>query len=104
MMHDLSGDSTVQTTEILDLTSRRITQGGKMATPRRGFHIISFNNNGAFRTLAVGGEDGRLNPFNSVEEWEPKTESWSTVETGLKEGRASFGEVVVNKNLVCPSQ
>ena len=96
-------DSTLQTTEILDLSTRRISQGGKMATPRYRFHIISFNNNGVFTTLAVGGIDG-FNRLNTVEEWEPESESWSTVETRLKEKKSQFGLVAVNKNLVCPSQ
>ena len=98
------GDSAVQTTEILDLTTRRISQGGKMATPRDSFHIISFKNNGVFTTLAVGGGDDGFNGLNTVEEWEPESESWSTVETRLKEKRRIFGLVAVNKNLVCPSQ
>merc|ERR1712130_782168 len=59
--------SSVQTTEILDLSTRRITQGGKMTTPRRWFHIISFNNNGVFTTMAVGGFH-RNNELNTVEE------------------------------------
>ena len=101
--HD--GDLTShQTTEILDLTTRRITLGGKMATARKRFHTITFNNNGVFRTLAVGGRDDDLNYLNTVEEWEPESESWSTVETQLKEKRSYFGEVAVSKNLVCPSQ
>ena len=101
--HD--GDLTThQTTEILDLTTRRIRQGERLATARKRFHTISFNNNGVFRTLAVGGRDNDLNYLNSVEEWEPESESWSTVETRLKEKKSSFGLVAVNKNLVCPSQ
>ena len=71
------------------------------------FHIISFNNNGVFTTLAVGGsyyDDDGGNRLNTVEEWEPESESWSTVETRLKEKRSNFGLVAVNKNLVCPSQ
>ena len=74
-----------------------------MATPRRWFHIITFHNNGVFTTLAVGGVDGG-NYLTTVEEWEPESESWSTVETRLKEKRSVFGLVAVNKNLVCPSQ
>lgn len=96
--------ATHQTTEILDLSTRRITRGGKMATTKGYFHIISFNNNGVFTTLAVGGLDDDLNNLNTVEEWEPESESWSTVETRLKEKRSYFGAVAVNKNLVCPSQ
>ena len=71
---------------------------------RRLFHIITFNNNGHFRTLAMGGVDDDNNVLNTVEEWEPESESWSTVETRLKEKRNVFGLVAVNKNLVCPSE
>ena len=92
-----------QTTEILDLSTRTLSQGGKMATPRRWFRIISFYDSGVFRTLAVGGSDG-VKDLNTVEEWQLKTESWSTVETQLKVKRSYFGLVAVNKNLVCPSQ
>ena len=77
-----------------------------MATPRSWFHIISFYNNGVFTTLAVGGfyyDDGD-NRLNTVEEWEPETESWSTVETRLKQKRSLFGLVAAPKSLVCPSQ
>ena len=73
-----------------------------MATPRSMFHIISFNNNGDSTTLALGGYDGDSNVLNSVEEWNPETESWSTVETRLKEKRNRFGAVAAPKRLICP--
>ena len=96
--------NTQQTTEILDLTSRRISKGGKMATPRESVHIISFNINGDFTTLALGGlDDGWRNRLNTVEEWNPETESWSTVGNRLKKKRHCFGAVAAPKNLVCPS-
>ena len=44
------------------------------------------------------------NYLTTVEEWEPESESWSTLETRLKEKKRIFGLVAVNKNLVCPSQ
>ena len=77
--------------------------GGKMATPRAYFHIISFNNNGDFTTLALGGDDDDSNFLNTVEEWNPETESWSMVETRLKEKRSPFGAVAAPKSLICPS-
>ena len=73
-----------------------------MATPRKMFHITFFIN-GDFTTLALGGLDGDRNMLNSVEEWNPKTESWSTVETLLKEKRERFSAVNVPKRLICPS-
>ena len=75
-----------------------------MATPREFFHTITFNNNGDFTTLALGGSDDDGNELNTVEEWNPETESWSTVETRLKEKRENFGLVAAPKNLLCPSQ
>ena len=92
-----------QTTEILDLNTRTITKGGKMATPRKFFHIISFKNNGGITTLALGGDDDDDNTLNTVEEWNPETESWSTVETRFREKRSVFGAVAAPKSLVCPS-
>ena len=97
------GEGILQTTEILDLSSRTIRNGGKMATPRSRFHIITFNNNGDFTTLALGGRDDD-NDLKTVEEWNPVTESWSTVETQLKEKRTIFGAVAAPKRLICPSQ
>ena len=98
------GRTSLQTTEILDLTSRRLSKGGNMATPRRLFQIITFKYNGVFKTLAVGGTDDGDIYLNTLEDWNAETESWSTVETRLKEKRSSFGLVAANKNLVCPSQ
>ena len=98
------GDSYHQTTEILDLTNRAISKGGKMATPRRYFHIITFRNNGNFTTLALGGDDDDFDELDTVEEWNPKTETWSTKETRLKVRRVGFGLVAAPKRLICPSQ
>ena len=98
-------DRTIQqTTEIIDLNTRTITEVGKMATPRQYFHIITFYINGDFTTLALGGDDGVGNELNTVEEWNPKTESWSTMETRLEERKTAFGLVVAPKRLICPSQ
>ena len=95
--------TTHRSTEILDLTSRTISKGGKMATPRFYFHIVTFNNNDNFTTLALGGYNYNDNELNRVEEWRPETESWSKVETKLKVKRRSFGLVAAPKSLICPS-
>ena len=94
--------TTLQTTEILDLTSRTISKGGNLVTPRRFFHMITFDNNGDSTTLALGGLDGGSNRLKSIEKWNPETETWSEVEEQLEEKRNSFGLVAVPKNLVCP--
>ena len=94
----------LRSTEILDLSTRRITQGGKMTTPRIWFHIISFNYKGLLTTYAVVGFDDHGQFLNTVEEFQPESESWSKVETRLKEKKSLFGAVATPTNLVCPSQ
>ena len=99
---DLSAWNTLQTTEILDLTSRTISKGGNLVTPRASFHMITFDNNGDSTTLALGGLDDDDNTLKSVEKWNPETETWSEVEDQLEEKRGGFGLVALPKNLVCP--
>ena len=100
--------STLHTAEILDLTSRTISEEGKMSTPRFWFHIITISYNGDFTTLALAGcvddfRDDDRKSLNTVEEWKPETEGWSTMETQLKVKRGSFGLVAVPRSLICPS-
>ena len=94
--------TTLQTTEILDLTSRTISKGGNLVTPRRYFHMITFDNNGDSTTLALGGRDDDDYELKSVKKWNPETETWSEVEDQLEEKRRAFGLVAAPKNLVCP--
>ena len=96
------GSTTHQTTEILDLTSRTISKGGNLVTPRKRFHMITMDNNGDSTTLALGGRDDDGNVLRSIEKWNPETETWSEVEEQLEEKRGYSGLVAVPKNLVCP--
>lgn len=93
---------TVQSSEILNVNTRKISKGGKMATRRSAFHIISFKFNSDFITLAVGGMDNDLGYLNSVEKWNATTESWSTVKTRLNDRKGWFGAVAAPKSLICP--
>ena len=95
---------TLQTTEILDLTSRTISKGGNLVTPRSYFQMITIDNNGDSTTLALGGVDGDDNTLKSIEKWKPETETWSEVEDQLEEERSLFGLVAAPKNLVCLSK
>ena len=97
-----SDGTILQTTEILDLTSRTISKGGNLVTPRRFFHMITIDNNGDSTTLALGGRDDDYNELKSIEKWNPETETWSEVEEQLEEKRFGFGLVAAPKNLVCP--
>ena len=94
--------TTLQTTEILDLTSRTISKGGNLVTPRASFHMITFDNNGDSTMLALGGYDDNSNALKSIEKWNPETETWSEVEEQLEEKRGVFGIVAVPKSIVCP--
>ena len=95
--------SALQTTEILDLTSRTISKGGNLVTPRTFFHMITIDNNGDSTTLALGGFDG-VDTLKSIEKWNPETETWSELEVQLEEKRNKFGFVAVPRSLVCLSK
>jgi len=91
-----------KSTEILDLTDNTLSSGGDLIETRRHFHILNVNN----KLLAIGGVGvvgwSPGNPTSSsVEEWDPSTSTWSKSSTGLEEERASFGALVVSKDLVC---
>ena len=96
-----SNGDTLQTTEILDLTSRTISKGENLVTPRRWFHMITIDNNGDSTMLALGGYKDDDNSLKSIEKWNPETETWSEVEDQLEEKRLYFGMVAASKNLVC---
>ena len=96
--------TTHQTTEILDLTSRTISKGGNLVTPRSFFHIITFDNQGDSTTLALGGDDDDDYSLKSIEKWNPETETWSELEVQLEEKRNKFGLVAVPRSLVCLSK
>ena len=88
------------TTEVLDLTTRIISNAGNMASPRRVFHINTVSYHNSTRTFALGGSDGRKE-LKMVDEWSPDTETWSTVRS-LKVKRDTYGMVAAPKNLICP--
>ena len=87
----------------MDLNSKTISKEEKLVTPRKWFHMVTFDNNGYSTTLALGGENVDGNELMSIEEWNPKTNTWSEVEDQLEEKRSSFGLVAVPKSLICSS-
>ena len=64
--------------------------------------MITIDNKGDSRSLALGGNDDYYNAFKSIEKWNPETKTWSEVKDQLEEKKASFGLVAVPKGLVCP--
>ena len=86
--------STLQTTETLDLTTRTISPGPSMASPRRSFHLVTLPGP---RLLAIGGWSGS-NTLASVEELEEG--AWVEA-AALEGGRAGYGAVAVPEGLLC---
>jgi hypothetical protein len=90
----------LSSTEVLDLISRRITSGGKMATPRRNFHIATIISGGEEKLFALAGFDGSIR-LNRVEEWVEESSTWKAADN-LVEKRNGFGGVTASRHLVCP--
>merc|ERR1712141_820193 len=69
------GGRVLQSTEVLDITTRTISTGGDMATPRRSFNLATISRGGGDTTFALAGS---LGPelLNSVEEWEEESSTW----------------------------
>jgi len=90
----------LSSTEVLDLTTRRITSGGEMATPRYFFHVGTIRSRDQEQLFAIAGHDGS-NRLNTVEEWVESSSSWKPADN-LVEKRNQFGLVPVPRHLVCP--
>ena len=88
------------TTEVLDLNTRTISNAGNIASPRRVFHISTVTYRNSTKTFTLGGSDGR-NELKMVEEWNPETETWTRLR-GLKVERDTYGMVAAPTNLICP--
>ena len=90
----------LSSTEVLDLLSRRISLGGKMATPRYHFHLATIMVGGQEKVFAVGGSD--RDKLNSVEEWVEDSSTWKAADN-LVEKRDTFGMVALPKKIICPA-
>ena len=90
----------LSSTEVLDLSTRRLTSGGEMATPRGWFHVGTIISGGQETMFAVGGYN-RPTRLNTVEEWVEECSTWKAA-YNLAERRSDPGAVVVSRQLVCP--
>ena len=98
------GEATVfQSTEILDLNTRKISKGGNLRSPRALFHIATFYNSSDLTTLALGGSSWDGDALNTIEEWNPETNMWSQIGSRLREKRSFFGLVAASKKHICSS-
>ena len=97
-----------KSTEVIDIGSRSISFGGDLAEARRGGQIVTSNGHvffigGLYRTINEE-EEGKFNyvVLNSVEEWDPSTETWQQVSTPIHAKRSKFSAIAAPMNLVCP--
>jgi len=91
----------LQSTLVLDITTRTISTGGPMASPRAWFNLATISRGGRDTTFALAGysPSGRL---NSVEEWEEESSTWKAA-GNLDTARTRFGVVTIPKNIICPT-
>ena len=94
-------DDSLSSTEVLDLSTRTISMGGNMATPRYAFHLATVVISGQERLFALGGYVGAwYYGLNSAEEWVEENSSWKSADS-FAVGRDRFGVVAVPRRLVC---
>jgi len=96
-----SGGGVLQSTLVLDITTRTISTGGDMATPRRWFNLATISRGGGDTTFAIAGYSGS-EYLNSVEEWEEESSTWKAA-GNLDTARDEFGVVTIPKNIICPT-
>ena len=97
----VAGGYDLQSTEVLDITTRTISTGGDMAAPRRWFNLATISRGGGETTFAIAGHSGS-EYLNSVEEWEEESSTWKAA-GNLDTARSSFGVVAIPKNIICPT-
>ena len=96
-----NGEEVLQSTLVLDITTRTISTGGDMATPRYAFNLATISRGGGDTTFAIGGESG-TEQLDTVEEWEEESSTWKAA-GNLDTARSHFGVVTVPKDIICPS-
>merc|ERR1712061_277221 len=99
-----SGGGVLQSTLVLDITTRTISTGGDMAAPRMWFNLATISRGGGETTFAIAGESssGWDAELNSVEEWEEESSTWKAA-GNLDTARSYFGVVTIQKNIICPT-
>ena len=92
----------LRSTEVLDLSTRTISAGGDMETPRIHFNLATIRSGGQDKVFALAGI-GVLtgsNCVNTVEEWVEESSTWKAAES-LKRKIRYFGTVALQKELIC---
>merc|ERR1712062_157409 len=97
------GGRYLQSTTVLDITTRTISTGGDMATPRAWFNLATISRGGGDTTFAIAGtSSGGSERLNSVEEWEEESSTWKAA-GNLDTARIMFSVVTIPKNIICPT-
>ena len=108
-------------TEVLDLTTRKVLAAGDMISPRAQFIMATITRDRKQMIMAFGGapdeksfftafseglENNPENYFgeNSVEQFDPDTKKWTLLPTKMESPRENMGGVAVLQQLVCPTQ
>merc|ERR1719278_366478 len=98
-----SNGGVLQSTLVLDITTRTISTGGDMAAPRMYFNLATISRGGGDTTFAIAGYSGSGGAeLNSVEEWEEESSTWKAA-GNLDTARGSFGAVTIPKKIICPT-
>merc|ERR1712061_612937 len=95
------GRRVLRSTLVLDITTRTISIGGDMASPRMYFNLATISRGGGDTTFALGGYSGS-GTLDSVEEWEEESSTWKAA-GNLDTARRSFGVVTIPKKIICPT-
>lgn len=92
----------IQSTEVLDITTRTTVNGGDMASPRRHFNLAKISSEEQDKLFAIGGliSADSLNYLITVEEWVMESFSWKEAKN-LTVERQLYGVVALPKELIC---
>ena len=95
----------LRSTEVLDLSTRKIEYAEDLSAPRYGFHIVTITTDNINRVLALAGSDGSSSShLNSVEEFDPDSLTWKLAPANIVTRRSFFGAVAqVPQKLICPA-
>ena len=94
--------SSVSSTKIIDIATRKVRLGGNLVTPRYYHNLATVTTGGLTKTFALGGRSPRwLNYISSVEEWDEDNLKWKPA-GNMKEARDEFAAVSVPLSVVCP--
>ena len=97
-------DGAFYTTEVVNLETRKRTFAEHLSSPRRGFHIMTIVRDGSESVLGLAGWNGFGVHYSSVEEFDPFSLTWNTMQNSLLARRSFYGAVVVPKTLICGEQ